>query len=92
MRISVQLKFCSYCDDISETIETEDVYQEIMNQINVAASRGIRKTIIYFLDDDFKFKHIKPIVDRITKETKDAGVEIYAEGSSLIRPHLYIVY
>lgn len=47
----------------SVTVDTKDVYQEILVRISIAASWGERRITIYFLDDDFAFGHVKPIVD-----------------------------
>jgi len=68
-------------------IDAKDVYEEILKHIESIASKGEREIVICFLDDSFEFKHIKPIVEKLTKLT---GLKIHAEGSALTRPCIYV--
>jgi len=73
----------------SVTVAAKDVYQEILVRIAIACSWGERRVTIYFLDDDFAFGHVKPIVEKLSKHT---WFKICAEGSALIRTHITIEY
>ena len=75
--------------DNRKILTVKNIYDEILQFIAQSASKGKRNLSIYILDDDFNFKHTKPIVDKLSVMT---GLEIYSEGSSLLRPSIHIKY
>ena len=83
------MKLMITVNDYEFKVDVKNIYEEIQGYIESAAAKGKRKIAICFLDDSFKFSHIKPIVERLSKNT---GLSIHAEGGSIIRPHLYIEF
>lgn len=68
-------------------LDAKDIYAEIQKYLTLAMSQGSREFTVWFMDDDFKFGHVKPIIDRLSSLLE---LSIHAEGSSFIRTHIVI--
>jgi hypothetical protein len=83
------MKIMIEIEDETTMVDVKDVYSEIQKFVTLAATKGKREIKIWFMDDSFQFNHVKPIVDKLSKLF---AMAIHAEGSSLIRTHIYIAW
>ena len=83
------MKLMIEIDDDTATLEAKDIYPEIQKYVELAATKGKRQIKIWFMDDSFQFSHVKPIVDKLSKLVSMA---VHAEGSSLVKTHIFITW
>jgi len=84
------MKLMIEIEDEINTVDVKDIYSEILSHVTLAATKGSRLVKIWFMDDSFKFSHVKPIVDKLSKQLTFMQVE--AEGSSLIKTHICVTW
>jgi hypothetical protein len=83
------MKLMIEIDDVLVSLDVKDIYPEIQKYVMQAMTKGKRQIKIWFMDDSFQFSYVKPIVEKLSKLV---SLNVHAEGSSLIRTHIYITW
>lgn len=83
------MKLMIEIEDETVTLDAKDIYPVIQKYVVQAATKGKRQIKIWFMDASFQFSHVKPIVDKLSKLVSMA---VHAEGSSLVKTHIFITW